>query len=120
LRRFFPVTLARLRHNDSFLAAKSVLSANYKEWQIQQAACNLFARANWPQDGRGKDANMIRIYEKLSNRTQDATEDASLTFQFQLSELEEQIQADMRYLHSCVCPDSQLDTREDLEARGYI
>ena len=45
LRRFFPVTLARLLNNTSFVAAKSTLSSKHKEWQIDQAACNLFARA---------------------------------------------------------------------------
>lgn len=120
LRRFFPVTLARLSYNESFMAAKSALLAKYKEWQLLQAACNLFARANWPDDGYGKNADMIRIYQKLRTSTQDATEDATLTFKFETSGIEKQIQLDMEYLHSCVCPNSREDPKKELESKGYI
>ena len=42
LRRFFPVTIERLRLNQEFLGIKKrLLDEGYKEWQIFQAACNI-------------------------------------------------------------------------------
>jgi hypothetical protein len=42
LRRFFPVTIERLRLNQEFLGIKkSLIEEGYKEWQIFQAACNI-------------------------------------------------------------------------------
>lgn len=42
LRRFFPVTLIRLRASMDFLnAEKRLMAEGYRSWQILQAACNL-------------------------------------------------------------------------------
>lgn len=42
LRRFFPVTIERLRLNQEFFKTKQKLKEEgYKEWQIFQAACNI-------------------------------------------------------------------------------
>lgn len=54
LQRFFPVTLARLPCNVSFNRARQASANEYQDWQITQAACNLFARANWSEFGYGK------------------------------------------------------------------
>lgn len=120
MKRFFPVTIARLSYNHSFNSAKEKLISKYAEWQIVQAACNIFARANWPEYGHGKKADMIQIYQKLRTSTQDATENATLTFEFTLKELEKQIRADMQYLNSYVHPDSKSEPKKELKTKGYI
>lgn len=120
LKRFFPVTLARLHHNKSFNEAKESLMNRYVDWQITQAACNLFARANWPENGYGKNVDMVQIYQKMRSFAQDATEDATLTFKFDSKTVEEQIQLDMQYLHSYVCPNTDKDPQQELKSKGYI
>ena len=120
LRRFFPVILARLSWNESFKDACVALKSNFCEWQIVQAACNIFARANWPEYGHGENADMIQIYQKLRNSTQDATEEAILSFEFAPEMLEEQIRFDMEYLHSSVCPNSKVDPQTELKSKGYL
>ena len=120
LRRFFPVTLARLSCNESFERAKQEFANEYQDWQITQAACNLFARANWSEFGYGKNIQMFEIYQRLRESRQDATEKATLTFVFEESKMREQIKTDQEYLHSCVCPGSKGDPREELESKGYL
>lgn len=120
MKRFFPVTIARLPYNHSFNSAKEKLISKYAEWQIVQAACNIFARANWPEYGHGEKADMIQIYQKLRTSAQDATEDATLTFEFAPKALEKQIRLDMQYLHSYVCPNSKAESQIELKSKGYI
>jgi len=120
IKRFFPVTTARLPYNHSFNSAKEKLISKYAEWQIVQAACNIFARANWPEYGHGEKADMIQIYQKLRTSTQNATEDATLTFEFEPKLVEKQILLDMKYLHSYICPNSNADSQMELKSKGYL
>ncbi|MCK4783801.1 MAG: hypothetical protein KAV87_08640 [Desulfobacteraceae bacterium] len=120
IKRFFPVTTARLPYNHSFNSAKEKLISKYAEWQIVQGACNIFARANWPEYGYGEKTDMIQIYQKLRTSTQDATEEATLTFEFTPRALEKQIRLDMQYLHSYVCPNSKAESQIELKSKGYI
>lgn len=120
IKRFFPVTTARLPYNHSFNSAKEKLISKYAEWQIVQGACNIFARANWPEYGYGEKTDMIQIYQKLRTSTQDATEEAILSFEFAPETIEEQIKFDMEYLHSSVCPNSKVDPQTELKSKGYL
>jgi hypothetical protein len=119
LRRFFPVLLTRLKHNKSFLKAKDQL-LKYSEWQIIQAACNLYAKNNWPEHGKGKNVNMTGIYQALRSSAQDANEDAMITFVFDVGSIEKQILHDMKYLHDNVCPNSKNNMIRELSNKGYI
>ena len=119
LRRFFPVLLIRLKHNKSFLKAKEQLN-KYAEWQIIQAVCNLYAKGNWPEYGRGNKVDMIRIYQELRISVQDANEDAMLTFKFDVDSIEKQILFDMKYLHDNVCPNSKDNIKKELSSKGYL
>lgn len=119
MKRFFPVLLARLKFNPSFQSAQRELR-NYAEWQIIQAACNIYAINNWPAIGNDNNINMMMIYERLINSTQSATEDAMLTYKFTTPEVEKQLLHDMKYLHDTVCPDSHNDILTDLREKGYI
>ena len=120
LRRFFPVTLARLPFNKIYIKAKEQLLCTYLEWQIEQAVCNLHARAAWPKYGYGKKAEMLEIYKMLRNCAQDVTEMQIVEFQFEVKDLKKQINNDMKYLHSYVCPNSQDNPKQELKSKGYI
>lgn len=75
LRRFFPVTIERLRLNQEFLGIKKrLIEEGYKEWQIIQAACNIclihrspkvFASDDGSSESRQKDSIPIRILDYL-------------------------------------------------------
>lgn len=119
LRRFYPVLLIRLKHNNSFLKAQEQLN-KYTEWQIIQAACNLYAKGNWPEFRQGNKADMIRIYQELRISAQDANEDAMLTFKFDAGSIEKQIFLDMKYLHDSVCPNSKDNINRELSSKGYL
>ncbi|MCE5340142.1 MAG: hypothetical protein LLF92_03330 [Planctomycetaceae bacterium] len=120
LKRFHTVTTARLSFNQSFNNIRDTLKDRYSEWQIIQAACNLYVRGNWPAYGYGKNVDMIQIYQKLRNSTQDATESAILAFKFDVKDLKKQIKNDIKYLHSCVCPTSQKEPEQELKSKGYL
>jgi hypothetical protein len=120
LRRFFPVILARLPYNESFTQASKNLQSKYAKWQIDQAACNLYARGNWPELGYGKNVDMMGIYSKLRHSVQDACEETPLHFKFEEKELEIQIRCDVKYLHSSVCLGSTENAASELRTKGYL
>ncbi|UCG58679.1 MAG: hypothetical protein JSU70_04030 [Phycisphaerales bacterium] len=120
LRRFFPVTVARLPYNESFASATEGLRNRYAEWQIVQAACNLYARANWPEFGRSQNVDMLAIYQELRHHAQKATECAPLTYPYKAEELEHQIGLDIEYLHSYVCGGMGEDPESELRSKGYL
>ena len=120
LARFFPVTTARLPHNQSFLQASRSLQDRYAPWQIIQAACNLQVRSNWPELGMGNKANMHGIYEKLRHHAQSAAEDVALTYAYDVRRLEDQIGADMEYLHYYIYGGSTRNAEAELRSRGYL
>jgi hypothetical protein len=120
MKRFFPVTIARLPYNQSFKQARESLQSKYAEWQIIQAACNLYARGNWPELGMGEKVNMQGIYEKLRNHAQSSTEDAPLSFAYEVQQMEDQIVSDIAYLHSYVCTALSGDAQSELRNRGYL
>ena len=119
LRRFFSILLMRLKCNKSYLEASNIL-CKYAEWQVVQAACNIYARHNWPKLGQGKDLNMIGIYDQLRNSAQDVYENAMLTFEYDAISIEKQLKLDMKYLHDCVCPNSPQKYWQELKSKGYI
>jgi hypothetical protein len=120
MKRFFPVTIARLPYNQSFKIARENLLSKYAEWQIIQAACNLYARGNWPQLGTGEKVNMQAIYENMRNHVQSSMEAAPLSFAYEVRQIEDQIASDIAYLHSYVCTGLSRDAQADLRSRGYL
>ena len=78
------------------------------------------AKANWPEHEQGKAVDMITIYNKLRNATQDATEDSALYFDYASTTLKKQIQLDVKYLHSEICPKSKQDPIKELKFKGYL
>ena len=120
MKRFFPVTIARLPYNQSFERARESLQSKYAKWHIIQAACNLYARGNWPDLGMGEKVNMQGIYENLRSHAQNSTEDAPLSFPYEVQQMEDQILSDIAYLHSYVCTDLNGDAQSDLRSRGYL
>jgi hypothetical protein len=81
LRRFFPVTIERLRLNQEFLEIKKgLIKEGHKEWQIFQAACNiclihrvpaLFAPDDNPSELHQTDSISIRILDYLLANIED-------------------------------------------------
>jgi hypothetical protein len=81
LRRFFPVTIERLRLNQEFLEIKkNLIEEGYKEWQIFQAACNiclihrapaLFASDDNPSESHQTNDISIRILDYLLASIED-------------------------------------------------
>ncbi len=120
LKRFFPVSIARLPHNESFTRTRETLLEEYAEWQIIQGACNLLAKRNWPECGCGEKVDMIRVYQELRNSCQSAIEDVTLTLEFDSWEIEEQIKEDIKYLCSSVLQTCKGESIEDLKTKGYI
>jgi hypothetical protein len=102
------------------MLASKVLQGKYAKWQINQAACNLYARGNWPELGHGKNVDMMGIYNKLRQSMQDAYEETPLHFKCEEKELEIQIRCDVKYLHSSVCPGSTENTASELRTKGYL
>jgi len=81
LRRFFPVTIERLKLNQEFLKIKHKLKEEgYKEWQIFQAACNICLAFRAPElldsaenisGSDQKDTVSIRILDYLLANIED-------------------------------------------------
>lgn len=81
LRRFFPVTIERLRLNQEFQGIKKgLLEEGYKEWQIFQAACNiclnhrasaLFTSDDNPSELQQMESTSIRIIDYLLANIED-------------------------------------------------
>ena len=61
LKRFFPVTLERLRFNKRFVdVQKSLERRGFQTWQVRQAACNLTLKHRRPElysDGEGENGS---------------------------------------------------------------
>ncbi len=81
LRRFFPITIERLRLNQEFLEIKKgLIEEGYKEWQIFQAACNiclihrvptLFVSDKNPSELHQTDSISFRILDYLLANIED-------------------------------------------------
>jgi len=120
MRRFFAVALARLPYNPSFVRASRALPDCFSAWQIDQAACNLLARSNWPEHGYGQQADMLAIYDNLRHGAEAATDEWMIGFAFDAAKLRRQVTNDLWYLHSALFPDSTADAAEQLRSKGYL
>jgi hypothetical protein len=99
LKRFFPVTLERLRFNKRFVdVQRSLESRGFQTWQIRQAACNLALKHWRPElysDGEGKNGSgPAAIVMHLLHHEETADEEALPAVELNPEALRAQIIAD--------------------------
>jgi hypothetical protein len=128
LRRFFPVTLERMQWSSAFEAVrKSLLMEGFREWQVNQALCNISLRRRFPDEfGKGdSNVNVVDVLGRLVN-TYEALGTSQVTSdEPEPSRLRAQIRADSAYLLKSVsapeeCDLDGLDVQAELSKRGFM
>ncbi|MDB6058122.1 MAG: hypothetical protein JWO95_1966 [Verrucomicrobiales bacterium] len=99
LRRFFPITLARLPYNRSFIKAVNRMKPSYSDWQLTQAACNIVLVERFSPSDQPK-PDFETLYEKMRQKPEGASDTWALKLHFSESRLADQVTRDMEYLSS--------------------
>ena len=125
IRRFFPVTLERLRTAEAFQrVADDLRKDGYSVWQIHQAACNMTLDARFPDvfaasraDGDMKNVS-VNVVENL-RLLLEGYEDPQVSFPIQRlvdnGALRQQIALDSRYLLEWLTSGSSTDLPHALQ-----
>ncbi len=127
LTRFFPVTLERLAMDRGFRQTQAELAGDgYREWQIDQAACNIALRHRHPElfavppalgnDG-AEDSPAIKVLEHLIFYGEDVSVALPTAGQLSAAALREQVRADaLDLLQYTLYPDTPSVTYEGTQA----
>lgn len=99
LKKFFPIALARLEHNSTFVRMAEELDGKRERWQVVQAACNVLCIERFAafRTAGGK-VDFHKAYDALRHKPEKVGDDLPLRKQFNAEELEAQIAEDVRYL----------------------
>lgn len=122
LDRFFPVTSTRLQFNTSYQAAATELKSHFREWQINQAACNLTCPIRFTEFTQADGiTNWDDVYEALRHCPESPSSDIVLRHEFSVTALRQQITEDARYLAAHLAgPDAGPDPFEVLSKFGVL
>ena len=135
LRRFFPVTIERLRFNQEFLKIENkLIEEGYKEWQIFQAACNiclihrspgLLASDDDAAESHKTDSISIRILDYLLVNIEDLSSSLPPLEKLSIELMRQQIYADsielIRYFKAADFDEKELkDVQNDLITLGLL
>jgi hypothetical protein len=118
LKRFFTVTLARIRQNQRFSAAKAGCSGIPLD-RIEQAACNIVNWHRHSSDVTGTAADALTMFEVLRRTPEQVADRSPALFEFDAVGLRGQIHRDAEYLSAVVAPEATGDPIEILNQRGY-
>lgn len=110
LKRFFPIAMARLEHNPTFIQITKQLNRKHERWQLVQAACNILCSERFPKC-RAKDGKLDfhKAYDELRQSPEKVGDDMPLLKEFSTEAIETQIAQDEAYLFDQVRPNSKGD-----------
>jgi hypothetical protein len=108
LKRFFPIALARLKYNPTFIQITKQLHSRYERWQLVQAACNIICNERFP-NFRNKDGKLDFhiVYNELRQSPEKIGDEIPLRMEFRPEAIEAQVTQDMAYLLDRLCPNSK-------------
>ncbi len=105
LKRFFPLAMARLEHNPTFVQTAKHLRHNHERWQLVQAACNILCSERFPRlrTDHGK-LDFHKAYDALRQNPEKVSDEMPLRKDFCPEAVETQIAQDVSYLLDQVRP----------------